>query len=69
MDTLRQLKLTKDNYLEEAGTDPCRKEQCELSSLCKARYDEESCHGTLIAAQEKWNKLLKELLTAQSCYK
>ncbi len=67
VDTLRQQKLTKENYLEKLEQIHAQKQR-ELSSM-QVRYDEETRHGTLIAAQEKWNKLLKELMAAQSCYK
>ncbi len=66
-DTLRQLKLTKENYQKKLDQIYVRI-QLELNAM-QVKYDTETRHGTLVAAQEKWNKLLQGLLAAQSCYK
>lgn len=65
-DTLRQQKFTKDNYLEKLEQIHAQKLN-ELNVL-QNQYDTETRHGTNIAIQDKWNKLLKDMLAAQSCY-
>lgn len=67
VDTLRQLKLTKDNYQEKLEQLHAQKVN-ELNAWQK-KYDEETRHGINTLMQEKWNKLVNDLLEKQSCYK
>lgn len=67
VDTLRQVKVTKDNYQEKLEQLHAQKIN-ELNAWQK-QYDDETRHGSNTAMQEKWNKLVKDLLDKQSCYK
>lgn len=67
VDTLRQLKLTKDNYQEKLEHLHAQKIN-ELNAWQK-QYDAETRHGSHIGMQEKWNKLVRDLLDKQSCFK
>jgi hypothetical protein len=66
-DTMRQQKLTKSNYLETLELIVAQKQQ-EMSTLQK-QYDTETRHGMNHAMQDKWNKLVKELLARLACYR
>jgi hypothetical protein len=66
-DTLRRHPFTRDTYLETL-------EQIHLQiqrdmEAMQTQYDAETRHGINITVQDKWNKLIKELLAAQSCYR
>ena len=65
-DSMRQQKLIKSNYLETLELIVAQKQR-ELSTL-QAQYDTETRHGMNNAMQDKWNKLLKEMLERPGCY-
>lgn len=66
-DTMRRQKLTKSNYLEMLELIAAQKQQ-EMNTLQK-QYDTETRHGMNNAIQDKWNKLIKEWLARQACYR
>lgn len=67
VDTLRQLRLTKDNYMEKLEQVHAQKMN-ELNAW-QTQYDTETRHSANIVMQEKWNKLVKDLLGKQSCFR
>ncbi|MBO9561980.1 MAG: hypothetical protein J7621_04370 [Niastella sp.] len=66
-DTMRSRKLTKSNYFGELELIAAKKQQ-ETNDL-QAQYDAETRHGMNSSAQEKWNKLLLDMLAKLTCYK
>lgn len=60
VDTVRQLKLTKENFQEELEKVHAQKQR-ELDAL-QRQYDTETKHGTLVAVQERWNRWVAEKL-------
>jgi hypothetical protein len=66
-DTLQQQQLTKANYQEKLEQIQAQKQR-ELNNM-QILYDSETRHGTNIPEQQKWDKLLKELLAARPCYR
>lgn len=66
-DTMRLLKLTKSNFLETLEAIAAWKQQ-EMDEL-QAQYDAETRHGMNANMQEKWNRLLLDMLAKQECYK
>lgn len=65
-DTMRRQQLTKSNYLETLEGIADQKQR-EMNAL-QVQYDAETRHGTNNPMQDKWNKLVKELLERQGCY-
>ncbi len=66
-DTMRLQKLTKSNYNEKLELIAAKKQQ-EMEGL-QAQYDAETRHGVNANMQEKWNRLLLDMLAKQECYK
>ncbi|WP_315814315.1 hypothetical protein [Paraflavitalea speifideaquila] len=67
VDTLRQQQLTKEHYQEKLEHIQAQKQR-ELNNM-QTLYDNETRHGTNVPTQQKWDKLLKEMLASRSCYK
>lgn len=66
-DTLRQQKLTRENYQEVLEQVHAQKQR-ELEALQRL-YDTETKHGTIVAIQEKWNRWITDRLAEKTCYK
>jgi hypothetical protein len=66
-DTIRLQKFTKSNFSEKLEL-MAGKKQLEMDEL-QALYDAETRHGINPIVQEKWNKLLLDMLARLTCYK
>lgn len=66
-DTIRSFTFTPGNYIKELEQLYRQKEK-EIQQQ-QELYDGETNHGQIVAAQAKWEQMIKDMLGKQGCYK
>lgn len=66
-DTIRHFTFTVQNYMKEL--EQLYKQKDKEAHAQQELYDSETNHGQIVAAQTKWEEVIREALSKQECYK